>query len=162
MKPESPIPPKWCALFGAIDPVSQSIQVRAALDPKGSFDVGNERQGLNRCQKIQELFRCLRLSGALGHTQSQGFAISKRQYGMDKLLTLLTLERQAQDCRTPEELFHVIVNDSRKLVLYNRMIVWTEGVWGASLERVSGSETLDAESQYGADLETRYSGSAST
>lgn len=71
---------------------------------------------------------------------------------MDKLLTLLTLERQAQDCRTPEELFHVIVNDSRKLVLYNRMIVWTEGVWGASLERVSGNETLDAESQYGADL----------
>ncbi len=71
---------------------------------------------------------------------------------MDKLLTLLTLERQAQDCRTPEELFHVIVNESRKLVSYSRMIVWTDGVMGPSLERISGNVVLDPESQYGVEL----------
>ncbi|HNQ91756.1 MAG TPA: HlyD family efflux transporter periplasmic adaptor subunit [Alphaproteobacteria bacterium] len=72
---------------------------------------------------------------------------------MDKLLSLLTLQRQAQEAATRNQLMHIISNESRKLVPYRQCVVWSKESWGGiTLDKISGNATLDANSQYALDL----------
>ncbi|MDY0029151.1 MAG: HlyD family efflux transporter periplasmic adaptor subunit [Pseudobdellovibrionaceae bacterium] len=68
---------------------------------------------------------------------------------MEKLLTLLTLERQAQEAESPEQFYHVIVNYIGKLLPADHVLIWTQGQLGASLDKISGNATFDPKGMYG-------------
>ncbi|MCB1550624.1 MAG: HlyD family efflux transporter periplasmic adaptor subunit [Alphaproteobacteria bacterium] len=67
---------------------------------------------------------------------------------MDKLLTLLTLARQAQEAETRSEFLHVVVNQSNKLISYRQALVWSQRFFGPELEKISGNAVLDPKGPY--------------
>ncbi len=71
---------------------------------------------------------------------------------MNPLLTLLTLQRQAQDAKTRQEFLHIVVNQSKKLIEYRQAIFWNKNLFGISLEKISGHAVLDPKSPYALDL----------
>ncbi|MDD3019743.1 MAG: HlyD family efflux transporter periplasmic adaptor subunit [Alphaproteobacteria bacterium] len=67
---------------------------------------------------------------------------------MNPLLTLLALQRQAQDAKTRQEFLHVVVNQSKKLIEYRQAIFWNKTFLGVGLEKISGHAILDPKSPY--------------
>lgn len=71
---------------------------------------------------------------------------------MDKLLTLLTLQRQAQEAASRTALLHIIANESRKLLPYRQVIVWTTHAGQVTLETISGNAVLDQHGAYAQNI----------
>lgn len=71
---------------------------------------------------------------------------------MDKLFTLLELQRQTLEAQTRDSLLHSIVNETRKLIPYDQAIFWSVEGLTLKLEKISGNAVLDQQSVYAADL----------
>ena len=71
---------------------------------------------------------------------------------MDKLFTLLELQRLAQEAQSRDALLHIIVNETRKLIPYTQAVFWSVEGLTLKLERLSGNTVLDPQSVYAADL----------
>lgn len=67
---------------------------------------------------------------------------------MEKLFTLLELQRRAQEAPTRAELVHLIVNETHKLVPYGQAIFWSLQGDSIKLEKLSGNAVLDEKSSY--------------
>lgn len=65
---------------------------------------------------------------------------------MDKMLTLLTLQRQALEAESIASLAHVIVNETVKLVPYQQAIFWLGDGDTIRLHTASGNTSLDENS----------------
>lgn len=63
---------------------------------------------------------------------------------MEKLFTLLELQRQAQEAESKDYLVHLIVNETIKLIPYNRSIFWD----GEIIKKISGTDIFDGNSKY--------------
>lgn len=74
---------------------------------------------------------------------------------MEKLLTLLTLERQAQEATSLLAYAHVVVNETQKLVPYKQAIFWHKLYGRIQLEKISGNAVLDTKSSYAQTIETK-------
>ncbi len=68
---------------------------------------------------------------------------------MEKLLTLLTLERQAQEAENSEQFHHIIVNHLGKLLPAEHIVIWVQGPLGTTLKKISGNAVLDPKGAYG-------------
>ncbi len=71
---------------------------------------------------------------------------------MDKLFTLLELQRQTLEAQTRDSLVHIIVNETRKLIPYDQAVFWSVEGLTLKLEKISGNAILDQQSVYAADL----------
>lgn len=67
---------------------------------------------------------------------------------MEKLFTLLDVQRKAHEASSRAELLHIIVNDTFKLVPYEQAIFWKHGFIGIEFEKISGNLELDPDSPY--------------
>ncbi len=67
---------------------------------------------------------------------------------MDKLFTLLEVQRQAQETLSRAALLHVMVNETRKIISYDQAVFWQPGLVSVSLEKASGNLALDNDSLY--------------
>jgi hypothetical protein len=62
---------------------------------------------------------------------------------MDKLLTLLTLHRQAQDAETISAFAHIAVNETVKIIPYKQAIFWLQEDGVTKLHTASGNASLE-------------------
>ena len=67
---------------------------------------------------------------------------------MDKLLTLLSIERQAQEARTLEQSCHILANQIPKLVPVIHALIWIQSPLGSRLQTISGNVVLDEKGPY--------------
>ncbi len=67
---------------------------------------------------------------------------------MDKLFTLLALQRQAQEAENAQALAHIITNETLKIVPYRQAVFWNAEGAAVSLKAVSGNVTLDDKGSY--------------
>jgi len=72
---------------------------------------------------------------------------------MDKLFTLLTLQRQAREASSRQALTHIIVNETHKLIAYDQAVLWSTESGKVKLERLSGNAVLDARGIYATALQ---------
>lgn len=73
---------------------------------------------------------------------------------MDKLFTLLELQRSAIEAQSRPALLHIIVNETRKLIPYTQAVFWNTHGLGLTLEKMSGNAILDPQSNYAAEVKT--------
>lgn len=71
---------------------------------------------------------------------------------MEKLFTLLDLQRQAQEAPSLAALAHVVVNKTRELIPYDEAIVWTGKGNTLSFEAVSGNAAMDEKGPFAQSL----------
>ena len=71
---------------------------------------------------------------------------------MDKLFTLLELQRQTLEAQTRDSLLHIIVNETRKLIPYDQAVFWSMEGLMMKLEKISGNAVLDSQSVFAANL----------
>lgn len=74
---------------------------------------------------------------------------------MEKLFTLLELQRRAQEAPTHEAFAHIVVNETLKLVSYTQAIFWVSSGTDIILKKVSGNAVLDDKSSYALTLKDR-------
>jgi hypothetical protein len=67
---------------------------------------------------------------------------------MEKLFTLLEVQRKALEASSRAELLHIIVNDTFTLIPYEQAIFWKSDLLGISIEKTSGNLDLDPDSPY--------------
>ena len=71
---------------------------------------------------------------------------------MEKLFTLLELQRRAQEAGTQQAFEHLVVNETHKLVPYAQAIFWTLEGTDIVLTKVSGNAVLDDKSPYALNI----------
>lgn len=71
---------------------------------------------------------------------------------MDKLFTLLELQRQAQEAESRASLLHIIVNETHKLLPYTHAVFWRIDGLALHLEKASGNAVLDESGAYATAL----------
>lgn len=74
---------------------------------------------------------------------------------MDRLLALVALQRQAEEAESKAAFYHVVVNHCGKVIPCAQALIWTNGVTGPSLEKISGHAILDPNGPYALDLIAR-------
>lgn len=67
---------------------------------------------------------------------------------MDKLFTLLALQRQAQEATSRQAFIHVAINETRRLINYQQAVFWSIDTGQLELEKVSGNLILDVRGDY--------------
>ncbi len=73
---------------------------------------------------------------------------------MEKLFTLLALQRQALEAKTQQALSHVMVNETLRLISYKQAIFWRKNEDSVSLEKISGNAVLDEKSLFAQELKS--------
>ncbi|MBU0858794.1 MAG: hypothetical protein KJ667_02550, partial [Alphaproteobacteria bacterium] len=73
---------------------------------------------------------------------------------MDKLFTLLELQRRAQDAADRAAFIHVVVNETHKLIPYKQAVFWDAD---GQPEAVSGNAALDARGPYALKIAAQLS-----
>lgn len=76
---------------------------------------------------------------------------------MDKLFTLLELQRRAQEAPTRSILIHTAVNETHKIIPYTRAVFWTGHAGAIKLEKASGNSLIDEQSEQAAALKDQIS-----
>lgn len=76
---------------------------------------------------------------------------------MDKLFTLLELQRQAMEAQTRAGLLHVIVNDTRRLIPYDQALFISMGGLLAQIEKISGNASVDQDGIYATAVKSAVS-----
>lgn len=71
---------------------------------------------------------------------------------MEKLFTLLELQRRSQEAASVAAFAHLVVNETHKLVPYDQAVFWRLKSGSAALEKISGNAVLDEKSPYAIDL----------
>lgn len=74
---------------------------------------------------------------------------------MDKIFTLLSLQRQAQEAESLESLAHIFVNETVKIIPYRQALFWLSDGDDVTLKTVSGNSSLDTYSPAMADLKNQ-------
>ena len=67
---------------------------------------------------------------------------------MDKLLTLLSLQRLAQEAQNFDALGHVITNETLQITPYKQAVLWSNSGLSPKLTAVSGNAQMDDKSSY--------------
>lgn len=67
---------------------------------------------------------------------------------MDKLFTLLDLQKQARQSETIEKLAFIAVNKSIELIPYKQAIFWEKSDFSFNLHTISGNQELDKQGPY--------------
>ena len=73
---------------------------------------------------------------------------------MEKLFTLLALQRQALEAKTQQALSHVMVNETLRIISYKQAVFWQKNEDSVSLEKVSGNAVLDEKSSFAQELKS--------
>lgn len=73
---------------------------------------------------------------------------------MDKLFTLLEIQRGAIEAQSRAALLHNIVNETRKLIPYTQAVFCNTDGLSLTLEKISGNAVLDPQSTYASDVKT--------
>jgi len=71
---------------------------------------------------------------------------------MEKLFTLLEIQRKALEAPTRAGLLHIILNDSFSLVPYQQSVFWQETLLGINLEKASGNLEIEQDGPYAQTL----------
>ncbi len=71
---------------------------------------------------------------------------------MEKLFTLLELQRRSQEAASIAAFAHLLVNETHKLVPYDQAVFWRLKNGAAQLEKISGNAVLDDKSPYAINL----------
>jgi hypothetical protein len=71
---------------------------------------------------------------------------------MEKLFTLLALQRKALESSSKAALAHIAVNDTVQIVPYKQAIFWSGDTHRLSLEKVSGNAVLDDKAPYAIEV----------
>jgi multidrug resistance efflux pump len=74
---------------------------------------------------------------------------------MEKLFTLLELQRRSQEASSRQAFAHIAVNETHKLVSYRQAIFWSVEGLTPSLEKVSGNAVLDEKGPYAIRIKDR-------
>ncbi len=67
---------------------------------------------------------------------------------MEKLFTLLELQRLAQEAGSRDHLIHLILNETIKIIPYDRSFFWD----GTNIKKISGTDIFDANSAYAQNI----------
>lgn len=73
---------------------------------------------------------------------------------MEKLFTLLALQRQALEAKTQQALTHVMVNETLRLISYKQAIFWQKNENSVTLEKISGNAVLDEKGPFAQELKS--------
>ena len=73
---------------------------------------------------------------------------------MEKLFTLLALQRQALEAKTQQALTHVMVNETLRLISYKQAIFWRKNENSVTLEKISGNAVLDEKGLFAQELKS--------
>lgn len=73
---------------------------------------------------------------------------------MDKLLTLLTLQRQAQEAETFAGFLHIAANDSSKIIPYHQLVIYSYDRGIIEYQKISGNAIIDRHGEYAVHLES--------
>lgn len=71
---------------------------------------------------------------------------------MEKLFTLLELQRRSQEAASHAAFAHLLVNETHKLVPYDQAVFWRLKDGSVRLEKISGTAVLDNKSSYAINL----------
>ncbi len=71
---------------------------------------------------------------------------------MEKLFTLLELQRRSQEAASLAAFAHLLVNETHKIVAYDQAVFWQLKDGAIHLEKVSGTAVLDEKSSYAINL----------
>lgn len=74
---------------------------------------------------------------------------------MEKLFTLLELQRRSQEASSRQAFAHIAVNETHKLVPYKQAIFWSAEGLTPVLEKVSGNAVLDDKGPYAIRIKDR-------
>lgn len=77
---------------------------------------------------------------------------------MEKLFTLLELQRKAQESPSRPALIHVMVNDTYRLVPYAQAFFWSYRDGQVRLEKISGNAVLEPEATYNLEIAAMIAG----
>lgn len=73
---------------------------------------------------------------------------------MDKLFTLIHLQRIALEAKSKQQFIHIALNETLKLISYDIALFWeAKGKHGCRLEDVSGNARIDKNGSYALNLE---------
>ncbi len=67
---------------------------------------------------------------------------------IDKIISLLDIQKQARDAKNIAELGFVVTNKTQNLISYDNAIFWTANNLKITLEAISGNSILDKDSPY--------------
>lgn len=76
---------------------------------------------------------------------------------MEKLFTLLELQRRSQEASSLQAFAHIIVNETHKLIPYKQALSWRADGLTPTLEKVSGNVLLDPKGPYAIKIKDKIS-----